>query len=159
MKSEEEGSFTIEATCVVSFFCLILWVVLILGFYCYDYAVLQMTSDELSLSAGLWAGRAVHPGTGEVDYTRLKNEVEPDWTDVKSKGMMMLESRLIFAKAETIVITEGLSEDAVNVRIQAYFRMFQREIPCRVESCSKIIHSKELPRKKGKAEVSLENGT
>ena len=66
------GSFTVEATIVVSALCMLIGLTILLGLYGHDRAIIKSTANEMALKGALWKGRYVSPITFEVDYEAMR---------------------------------------------------------------------------------------
>ena len=75
MRWKGRGSYTVEGTVIISMIFLATGMVILLGFYGHDRAVMQSTADELSIYGSLWAGRYMQPEIreGSVLSISVKN--------------------------------------------------------------------------------------
>lgn len=150
MKWEGRGSYTVEGTLIISFICLITGLVILLGFYGHDRAVMQSTADELSRYGSLWAGRFLHPEIREVDYELMKQSGTVDFGVIEDMGCRMLQGRLFCGELRSIRASQSLSGREMQVEIQTNFQIGKYEIPCKVRASSVVFRSRDLPRRNQK---------
>jgi len=158
VKWKGRGSYTVEGTVIICCICFITGLIIVAGFYCHDRMVLQSTADELSMYGSFWTGRAVHPGTGEVDYEAMKSSADRMPEVIEEKGYQMLEGKLLWGHVSDISIERSLFGTEILVEIQGGFSVGQRQIDCRVEAAAMIFKSEDLPRRPKPEQGGAENG-
>lgn len=146
MKWTEQGSYTVEGAVIISFICLIVALVVGLGFYCHDRMVLQGAADELAMYGSNWVGRYVDPVIKEVDYEGLKYRHPVSFDSLISKGYKMLQGRLLWGKSPQISIEQSYFGKEVEVKINSSFLIGSKAFLCKVSSSACVIRSRDLPR-------------
>ena len=147
MRHWERGSYTLEGTVIVSMLCLMIGLVISLGFYCHDLAVLQSGADELAEYAAMWKGRYVQPEIKEVDYERMKASEKVSIQDFEGMGWSLLEERLLWGRVENIAITESLLSGEVRINIEGRFSIGNRSFSSSAQASAYICPSEKLPRR------------
>ena len=147
MKWKGRGSYTVEGTVIISLICLATGMVILLGFYGHDRAVMQSTADELSIYGSLWAGRYMQPEIREVDYENMKQGGAADFSVIEEMGGRMLQGRLFCGELRSIRATQSLSGREMLIEIQTDFPFGKYEIPCTVKASALVFRSRDLPRK------------
>lgn len=145
IESKLRGSYTVEATAVISLFCMLIALVIILGFYGHDQAVMKSTANVLAFNASLWKGRYVSMLYDEVDYGALKSKADIDLSLIESKGYEMMEQRLLLGKVQAVRATQTNFGGKVVVEIEAAFDLGKTVIYT-VQSESRVFKSNNLPR-------------
>ncbi len=140
------GSFTVEATVIVSFLSLLIAFVVMLGFYGHDRAVAKSTANELAMKASLWGSRYVLSGINEVDYEAMKADESIDICDVESIGYEWLQKRLFIGKVKSVQIFQGILNRNVEVEIYIDFKLWRSMFSQKFRADAVWIDSKELPR-------------
>lgn len=141
------GSFTVEGTVIISLICLSIGLVVMVGFYGHDRALLQSTADELALYGSLWEGRYAHPKIREVDYETMKREGTVSHETIEAEGYRMLAGRLFCGEIQEINVSKSLSGKELQIEIQSDFQLGKYSVPCTVRASSMVLKSKDLPRK------------
>ena len=136
-----------EATIVVSCFCMIIAWTILLGFYGHDRAIMKSMANDLALKGALWVGRYVSPMLNEVDYNAMKQKAEVSFETLETDGYMRLQRRLLYGKVQSVRVSEGVSKDKIHVEIVVNFKLWKVPISCTVQSSSRMIKSEDLPRK------------
>lgn len=150
MKWKGRGSYTVEGTVIISLICLMTGMVILLGFYGHDRAVMQSTADELSIYGSVWAGRYMQPEIREIDYESMKQNGAVDFSEIEEMGSRMLQGRLFCGQLQSIRAAQSLSGREMLIEIQTDFQLGKYEIPCTVKASALIFRSRDLPRKNEK---------
>ena len=135
-----------EATVIVSFLCMLIAFVVMLGFYGHDRAVIKSTANEMAMKAGLWGSRYVLTEINEVDYEAMKEEVTIDIRDMEKVAYEWLQKRLFIGKVKSVQIFQGILNRNVQVEIYIDFKLWSSIFSQKFRSDSVWIDSKELPR-------------
>ena len=140
------GSFTVEATVIVSFLCILIAFVIMLGFYGHDRAVVKSTANELAMKASLWGSRYVLTELNEVDYEAMKADAPIDICDVETIGYEWLQKRLFIGKVKSVQIFQKILNRNVEVEIHIDFKLWRFMFSQNFRADAVWIDSKELPR-------------
>ena len=135
-----------EATIVVSMFCMLIACTILLGFYGHDRAVMKSMANDLAFKGALWTGRYVSPTRHEVDYSAMKQGEEMTLDAIETEGYRQLEKRLLCGQIRTIKVYESILKNEVCVEITVDFKLWEIPVSCTVESSSQVIDSDDLPR-------------
>lgn len=146
IKNKWRGSFTVEATVIVSFVCMLIALIVMLGFYVHDCAVMKSTANELAIKASMWGSRYVSPVINEVDYESMKEEIQIEMSSVEDIGYEWLGRRLLYGKVKSVHIFRGILEENVRVKICVSFKIWNFEFAQNTQSDAIWIDSRELPR-------------
>ena len=146
IRKKLRGSYTVEATVVISVFCMLIVFTILLGFYGHDCAVMKSTANDLAYRAALWTGRFVSPTLDEVDYGALRQNTKVGFDQIESEGYALLEKRLLFGDIRTIQVFQTLLGNQISVEIKADFQLCKFPVSHTVRSESKVFKSKDLPR-------------
>lgn len=142
------GSYTVEGTVIISTICFIVGLVVLLGFFCHDWAVIKSTADCLAMEGSLWNGRYLQPDIREIDYEAMKQNNHSDLHMLEESGYRDLQSKLFCGKVKDIMVSKSILGREVQVDIAAKFNIFKWEIPCTVSARSIAFFSDDLPRQK-----------
>lgn len=148
MNRKCRGSYTVEGTIIVSLICVMIGLIVVLGFYGHDRAVIQTTANELSMMASLWSGRYVSPTIKEVDYEALKQGNKTDLSQVEDNGYQMLQSKLLYGEVQSVDIFRTAWKKSVCVAVVVRFQIWNYEFEYKTESLCRVFDSHDLPRKK-----------
>lgn len=142
------GSYTVEGTVIVSFICIIVGIVVMMGFFVHDYAVMQSTADELAVMGSLWSGRYVSPEYKEVDYEALKQKQVTDLKTIEAKGYALLDERLLCGNVQSIAVSKQLFGHCIQVEICTDFELGHYSFDYTVLGESNVFDSRDLPRRR-----------
>ena len=132
---------------VVSFMCLLIALVILLGFYGHDRAVMKSTANTLATKAGLWGSRYVSPLIDEVDYEALKAGLQTDLSIVEELGYECLEQRLLLGRVNSVQILKGYLKKHIQVNISVDFKIWNYAFTQEIQSDAVWIDSRDLPRR------------
>ena len=135
-----------EATVIVSFMCMLIALIVMLGFCVHDCAVMKSTANELAIKASMWGSRYVSPLINEVDYESMKEEMQIEIGSVEDIGYEWLVRRLLYGKVKSVNVFRGILEDNVRVEICVDFKIWNFEFTQNAQSDALWIDSRELPR-------------
>lgn len=140
------GSFTVEATIVVSALCMLISLTILLGFYGHDRAIIKSTANEMALKGALWKGRYVSPITFEVDYGAMRQNEKVSFAQIEALVYDKLEQRLLLGKIRSVQVSEKNFQNRLQIEIVVDFKLWRIPVSCTVQSSSHLIESKDLPR-------------
>ena len=140
------GSFTVEATVVVSFLCILMSLTILLGFYGHDRAIIKSTANDMAIKGALWRGRYVSPITYEVAYGAMKRKEKVPFDEIEALIYAKLERRLLLGKINSVQVTEKSLQNMLEVEITVDFKLWKIPVSCTVQSSSHLFESKDLPR-------------
>ncbi len=154
IKTKWRGSFTVEATVVVSITCIIIGMVIMFGMYGHDRSVMQSIANQMVQEASLWSGRYVLPEIDEVDYIALKENAKTDLDRIENLGYRSLQNRLLCADLQSVQVNYALLSNDVRVEIIAAFHIGKYRFTTEIQASCKKYESEDLPRKKNEQRES-----
>lgn len=154
IKTKWRGSFTVEATVVVSVTCIIIGMVIMFGMYGHDRSVMQSMANQMAQEASLWSGRYVLPEIDEVDYIALIENANTDLERIENQGYRNIQNRLLCADLQSVQVKHGLFGKNVRVEIKAAFHIGRYQFKTEIQASSKKFESEDLPRKKNEQRES-----
>lgn len=141
-----KASFTVEATFIVSWFCLLIGSVIMLTFYIHDHVVLGAVADETAVCAALSLGRYYLADTQETDIAALLDGREVPLTRVYERAFQRMERELLCVTVETFSIQEDAWTDKVSVYAAGTWRIAGVPIRFAVTSEAPVISSESFSR-------------
>ncbi len=141
------GSFTVEASFIISWFCLLIGTVILLAFYIHDYVVICAVADEAAVHASLSLGRYFLTDSGETDITALLEERDVPMTLVYEWAYQRMERSLLCVSVDTFQINESKWADKVEVSAIGSCRLAGIPVQFKIISEAPVINSQSLSRR------------